>query len=73
MQEWALLKCLKCDFPHLVPSDEFLEIANNKDLPFMYCPKCGVNINVSQDSFQEHIMLPLEVKKVIKYKVKINK
>jgi len=68
MDEWTLLKCLRCDFPFIVHSKEYIEVTNS-DYPFMYCPKCGKENNLSEDCFQEHIELPLKVKKVMKYVV----
>src|SRR3712207_7081778 len=52
MDEWTLLKCLRCDFPFIVHSKEYIEVTNS-DYPFMYCPKCGKENNLSEDCFQE--------------------
>lgn len=68
MGKWALLKCLECDFPFLINSKEYTEIRDG-EYPFMTCPKCGKEQNISRDAFQRHVELPLTVKKVTKYLV----
>ncbi|WP_291567060.1 MULTISPECIES: hypothetical protein [unclassified Clostridium] len=66
MEEWSLLQCLDCNFPYLVPAKEYIELING-DSPFMTCPKCGSNQNVSRDAFKYHVNIPLKVKKVTRY------